>query len=890
MPAALLDLGDMSSCELARRNRAEWLALVAIVALGIGLSIYAVVSERSYVLANERGRLEAQAKTVEENLRHQLAGVRSALVSVRDVYRTQGPRGSGLSIKALRSAMPGVRALIVLDSAGRIIQSSDELDDRHLDDRDFLHSIATMQDPEAVFVSRPYENTQGVSNIKLSMRLDSPPGDVAGVVTAILNPAYFDVVMRSVIYAPDMWSSITQRAGFVVLFVPAANSAYTPSVDMLPLPDSGRMVFQRVINSPQTRLDKDLVVTVSRSYEAINGPWQRLAAGLGLVWAGIMILASFSLALVQAKRSALATLLAVREKELAENAERMELALAGARMGLWDQSFPSEHVKVDERAAQMVGQPMSAYKAGRNWRDEVHPDDLDKVVVAFERHLAAESQFYESEHRLRHRDGYWIWIQARGRIVERSPDGSPLRMLGTRADISESKRHEAEIQRLAFYDGLTGLPNRRLFVDRITRAVNLCQRNRESGAVLFLDLDNFKDLNDTLGHDKGDQLLTHVAARLTEATRMTDTVARLGGDEFVVLLQGLSSSVQVASEQAEQIGRTIVEKLATSYILNGHEVFSTTSVGIAVFDAQIGDIETVMKRADLAMYQAKAAGRNTLCLFTPEMQTIAEQSVELERDLRGALARDELYLNYQPIVDANRMITGVEALVRWRHPRRGQISPADFIPLAEKSGLILQIGTWVLERACSQLYQWGGNAASRHLTVSVNISARQMRQAEFVAQVRSVLTRTGANPHLLRLELTESMFFSDVDEIIGKMTALSSIGVRFSLDDFGIGYSSLSYLKRLPLHQLKIDQSFIREALSHASDAAIVTAIVGLAHSLNLMVVAEGVETQAQHNFLTGSNCDGFQGYLYATPCSAEQITESLVERDQLCANGSAYG
>lgn len=879
----------MTSRRLTHRDCAEWLALIVIVALGVALSFYAIFAERSYVLSNEHDRLEALANTVEENLRHQLTGLRSALVSVREGYRIQGPNGNGLPIEALRNAMPGVRALLVLDSAGHIIQSSDELDESQLDDKDFLHGIATMKDPETVFVSRPYESSPGVSNVKLSMRLDSPPGGIGGVVTAILNPAYFDVVMRSVIYAPDMWSSIAQHEGFGVLFVPSANSASTSSVDMQSPAGAGQMVFQKVINTPQTRLDKDFVVTVGRSLEAINRPWQRLAASLSVVWAGIMMLASFSLALIQAKRSALSTLVASSEKERAENAAWMALALTGARMGLWEQSFPSEHVKLDERAAQIVGFPMSKFNPVRNWRDQVHPDDLDKVTVAFDRHLAGESQFYESEHRLRHSDGHWVWIQARGRIVQRNPDGSPRRMLGTRADISDSKRHEAEIQQLAFYDGLTGLPNRRLLLDRISRAVNLCQRNRECGALLFLDLDNFKDLNDTLGHDKGDQLLTHVATRLKEATRLTDTVARLGGDEFVVLLEGLSQSALVASEQAEHIGLTIVEKLAAPCFLNGHEVFSTTSVGIAVFDAQTGGVETLMKHADLAMYQAKAAGRNTVRLFTPQMQTIAAESIELERDLHGALARDELHLSYQPIVDASRRITGVEALVRWRHPLRGYVSPAEFIPLAEKSGLILQIGTWVLERACTQLSQWSGNPASRHLTMSVNISARQVREAEFVALVRSVLKRSCADPRLLRLELTESMLFSDVDDVIEKMAELSSDGVRFALDDFGTAYSSLSYLKRLPLHQLKIDQSFIREALTHTSDAKIVTAIVGLAHSLNLTVVAEGVETEDQHRFLVASNCDGFQGYLYARPSTAEQITKHLYEHDEAYAYGKTY-
>lgn len=863
----------MSTLKFSRQDRNEWLALASIVFIGIGLSVYAVLSERSYVLNTELSRLEAQARTVEENVRHQWLGVRNALESLRSSYLAFGSKGSVLAMEAMRRAMPGVRALMILDGSGKIIQSSDELEDENLDDLGFLQDIAAMKNPDVVYVSRPYEYTPGVSNIKLSMRLDEPSGEVAGVVSAILNPAYFDVVMRSVTYASDMWSAIRQRAGMVVLFVPPANASTFKPLKMLPLPDPGRMVFERDISAPLAHLDKELVVTVSRSLAEVNRPWLRLAEGLGAVWVAILFLAGISLAIIQGKRSALATLSAIREQERAESAERMELALDGARVGLWDQSFPSERMSVDERAAHIVGAKASRGSSGKSWRSEVHPDDIDKVAVALERHLAGESQYYESEHRLRHRDGHWVWVQVRGKVVERTCEGSPLRMVGTRADISESKRHESEIQRLAFFDGLTGLPNRRLFMDRVRRAVDACRRDGECGALMFLDLDNFKDLNDTLGHDKGDRLLTHVATRLNEATRSTDTVARLGGDEFVVLLDGLSQSPSVASRQAEQVGRNILEKLSSPCVLDGHELFSTASVGIAVFDAEAESVEAVMKHADLAMYQAKAAGRNTLRLFTPQMHSIAAESIELERDLRGALGREEMLVHYHAIVDAHRGITGVEALVRWRHPERGTVSPAEFIPLAEKSGLILQIGTWVLERACGQLYQWGGSAATSHLTVSVNISARQIRQADFVAQVKSVLARTGANPELLRLELTESMFLSDADDVIEKMTALTSLGVRFSLDDFGTGYSSLSYLKRLPLHQLKIDQSFIRQALTHISDATIVTAIVKLAHSLNLCVVAEGVETEAQHAFLMESSCDGFQGFLYAMPGPAEQIS-----------------
>ncbi|MDB5849867.1 MAG: hypothetical protein JWP29_3619, partial [Rhodoferax sp.] len=506
------------------RESAEWLAFAAVVLLGSLLSVYAVLSERSFILKNERSHLEAQARIVDENLRRQLTGVRNALDSVRSAHLTRDTGATGLSIQALRAAMPGVRALVLLDEQGRILKSSDELKDGHLDDREFLRSIGEMRDPDTVYVSHPFENTPGTSNIKLSMKMLSPPGDTAGVATAILNPAYFDVVMQSVIYAPDMWSSISQRDGFVVLFVPPALRAGTAIPGLTRRADERRMVVERTIDPAQAHLDKELVVAVSRSYAEINTPWVRLAYEFTAVWSALVLIAGISIRLVQAERLALAALLARRAAEKAESAERMELALAGARLGLWDQALPSELLQVDERAAHILGDMDSPVGPTLRWRDEIHPEDLEAVVTAFEKHLSGETPRFETEHRLRHLDGSWVWVQSRGKIVERDARGRPVRMLGTRADISASKRHESEIQRLAFYDGLTGLPNRRLLLDRISRAVNLSHRNRQCGAVLFNDLDKFKDLNDTLGHHKGYLLLTHVATRQHEVTRKTDTV------------------------------------------------------------------------------------------------------------------------------------------------------------------------------------------------------------------------------------------------------------------------------------------------------------------------------------------------------------------------------
>jgi len=394
--------------------------------------------------------------------------------------------------------------------------------------------------------------------------------------------------------------------------------------------------------------------------------------------------------------------------------------------------------------------------------------------------------------------------------------------------------------------------------------------------LLFIDLDNFKDLNDTLGHEKGDLLLKLVAERLNLCVRDGDTVARLGGDEFVMMIEGLSSVPEEAAAQSKKIGEKILMALNQPYPLADREHHSTPSIGVTLFSDQKDSIEELMKRADLAMYKAKQAGRNTLCFFDPHMQAAVVARTALEADMRVGLRESQFLLYYQPQVNHHIELTGVEALLRWQHPERGLVSPVEFIPVAEASGLILPLGQWVLETACRQLVSWSRSVETARLTVSVNVSARQFHHPAFVDRVLSVIEETGANPERLKLELTESLLLSDVDDVIDKMTALKDRGVGFSLDDFGTGYSSLAYLKRLPLDQLKIDQSFVSDIVTNGNDAAITSAIVALAHNLGLSVIAEGVETEAQCEHLARQGCHAYQGYLFGRPGSVELIEAML--------------
>jgi diguanylate cyclase (GGDEF)-like protein/PAS domain S-box-containing protein len=474
------------------------------------------------------------------------------------------------------------------------------------------------------------------------------------------------------------------------------------------------------------------------------------------------------------------------------------------------------------------------------------------------------------------KDGSMVTVEAHWTLV-RDDDGYPQSILSINTDITQRKSAEEKIQRLAFYDPLTHLPNRVFLLDRLQHALATSARSSHMGALMFIDLDNFKTLNDTLGHDKGDLLLQQVAERLTSCVRETDTVARLGGDEFVVMLEELGERPREAAIQAKKAAEKILACFNQPFHLAGYEHYSTPSIGITLFKGHEDLVDEILKRADLAMYQAKAAGRNTVRFFDPKMQAAVTSRAILEADLREGSRENQFRLYYQPQVEGQGHPTGAEALVRWQHPRRGLISPAEFIPLAEETGLILTLGQWVLETACAQLAAWAASWETAHLNMAVNVSVRQFRHPDFVEQVLEVLSRSGANPQKLKLELTESLLVTDMDVTIAKMAALKDKGVSFSLDDFGTGYSSLSYLKRMPLDQLKIDQSFVRDVLTDPNDATIARAIVALGQSLGLSVMAEGVETEAQRCFLAQHGCHAYQGYLFNRPLPINEFDAFMV-------------
>ena len=454
--------------------------------------------------------------------------------------------------------------------------------------------------------------------------------------------------------------------------------------------------------------------------------------------------------------------------------------------------------------------------------------------------------------------------------------GMVTHYVATMLDITQRKAAAEEIERLAYHDPLTGLPNRRLLMDRLQQALASSARTGRNGALLFLDLDHFKVLNDTLGHDFGDLLLGQVAQRLSSAVREGDTVARLGGDEFVVLLEDMSEQAIEAAEQSKNVGEKVLSQLSQPYGIASRHHHSSCSIGAVLFNGQHQSVDELLKQADLAMYDAKTAGRNALRFFDPQMQASVSARADMERELLVALAEQQFVLHYQPQVTHQGQVVGAEALIRWQHPRRGLVSPMEFIPLAEETGQILPIGLWVLKSACAQLKHWESVAGARAWRIAVNVSARQFHQTDFVAQVVAVLQQTGARPQLLKLELTESVVLNDVADASAKMNTLKALGVSFALDDFGTGQSSLSYLTQLPLDQLKIDQSFVRHMDVRPNDALMVQTIIGMAHNLGLEVIAEGVETQAQRALLEQHGCTLYQGYLFGRPVPLQEFERSL--------------
>jgi diguanylate cyclase (GGDEF)-like protein/PAS domain S-box-containing protein len=558
---------------------------------------------------------------------------------------------------------------------------------------------------------------------------------------------------------------------------------------------------------------------------------------------------------------------------LEESEQRYALAVAGANDGLWDWDLKANTVYYAPRWKEMLG--FSEGDIGNSpeeWMKRVHPDDREGLKSSIQAHLNGRSAHLEAEYRMLHQKKAYRWMLSRGLAV-RDSKGVALRLAGSQTDITDRKRAEEELARQAFYDPLTDLPNRSLFIDRLTQAVKRAKRRKDSRfAVLFLDLDRFKDVNDSLGHAIGDELLKAIARRVEASVRPGDTVARLGGDEFTILLDDLKQP-----EDAVEVAERIQAELKQPFLLSGQEIFTSVSIGIAPGDVS-NDPEDLLRDADTAMYRAKERGKACYEVFDATMHSRAVARLKLETDLRKAIERSEFRVFYQPIVSVrSREIVGFEALARWQHPKDGLVPPANFIPLAEETGLIIPIDLWILRQACIQTRQWQGRWPE--LSINVNLSTKHFSQPGLVASIEKVLEDTEIEPSRLRLEITESVILEDVPRISDVLGRLKELGVRLYLDDFGTGYSSLSYLHRFPIDAVKIDRAFVGQLGKKGEKAELVSTITSLASNLNMGVVAEGVETEEQLERLRALRCERVQGYYFSKPVPTEQAEELLVRQ-----------
>ena len=599
-------------------------------------------------------------------------------------------------------------------------------------------------------------------------------------------------------------------------------------------------------------------IRVSASVEHIV--YRTLGVGLlSMVLAALVFLVMRVLPLRALRRTASAL---IEEKERAETTLRSisDAVSTIDETGKLKQINPAGLAMLEAGSpASLIGQPM-VERVAPEYRAEYM--DLHRRVLAGQ---TAQMQYEAVGLRGGRR---WLEMSA----VPFHDHGQVVQLAVTR-DVTERKHAEEEINHLAFFDQLTNLPNRRLLLDRMSQAMSASGRTGSFAALLFIDLDRFKSVNDALGHAMGDSLLIQVAQRLTANLRMGDTVARLGGDEFVVMLANLDPSLRAAAIQTEGVGEKLHNTLNLEYDLGDQPYRCTSSIGVTLFSGLQVSADALLRQADLAMYKAKQEGRDRVYFFDPELETTLATRTRLEKDLRVAVREQQFVLHYQGQFSDARL-TGAEALVRWQHPTRGLVSPGEFIPLAEETGLIVPLGRWVLETACRQIARWSDVPGFDSMTVAVNVSVSQFQQQSFVEDVLAVLDETRASALHLKLELTESLLATHVDEVVQKMLALKKRGVSFSLDDFGTGYSSLSYLKRLPLDQLKIDKSFVDNIDHEASDAAIAKTIVTLGDSLGLTVIAEGVETSVQRDCLAAIGCHGYQGYFFSRPLALAQFEE----------------
>ena len=865
-----------------RIKPAIWLLAALFMALLAGAAAWQTGSLRESAVRTSEEKVDRFVSGAEAALNHNMLSIDLLLSGAQDMLQLQphaDVQGESRMLTVVARGNLLVSRVAVVDAQGRVRASSEPsgaLQEMSLPTA-FLASVVSSA-AQRLYISTPvlsFATTQqvlyfarplkGRDGQRLAVVAEVPLAKLANVLTQGHEVSGLEIVFeqndgRRMLALPDL---------------PEAGPLRAPHSDA-PLPDRAWNTPARISGVPALVASRQLVypnlrLSVSLPEDQALERWEyerNMVAAAALVFCAMVLLAA-ALAVVVFDRMAQA------RKDIADAKALLDQALESMVSGFVLLDAQQRVAHWNRRFVELFPWMRGAMASGMPFRQVLEQSVAHHLPVGSDAERQqwialrlAQQQDGTGAHEQVLPDGHCIHVLERA-----TPEGG---WVITYHDVTDLRRANEEIEHLAFYDPLTGLPNRRLLLDRLGQAPVLSQRSGKVGALLFLDLDHFKDLNDTLGHEVGDELLQEVAQRLLANVRVADTVARLGGDEFVVMLSELSTSTQEAAAMAQRIGEKILRGLSEPYLLRGHSHQGAVSIGATLFGASAQSAIELLRQADIAMYQVKARRGNALCFFDPKMQTAINDRAQLETDLRQALVAQQLVLHYQPQATLQGDVIGAECLLRWQHPQRGMVPPGQFIAVAEESDLILHIGQWVLHSACTQLARWQEQPQWAHLQLSVNVSARQFRQSDFVHQVIETLQVTGARAHLLTLELTESLVLDNVEDAIDKMHQLRTKGVRFSVDDFGTGYSSLAYLTRLPLHQLKIDQSFVRNLGSRPSDDVIVQTIIGMGRNLDLEVIAEGVETEAQKAILAGHGCDLYQGYLLARPMPVADFERSL--------------
>ncbi|AVS85710.1 diguanylate cyclase [Paracidovorax avenae] len=867
--------------------RLQWAVSAAVAALVLGIAGAAaglIVNARHVAVAESDTQVARFAAGAEAALNRALLGLDVLLASTDDMielWSERMPRTDPEFIgKLLRSASRQnilVRSVVLIDQRRNMVAASDAMGSRMLQELPpgFFDEAMSLDMPTLV-LSAPTVSFASSERILYAARpIRSPSGE------RLLAVLQVPVSMLAAVLAqgadiPGLEVTLERGRGEMIIGISgrgeARSRARLPSLgDDAPAfsawDQPARLTGVPALVVARPILYPGLWITASLPEASALASWRSernaIAAVAALLIAAALAAGGFAMAYlrrISRARNDLARSKATLEQALGSMVSGFVLLDSGHRVLQWNQRY--EEIFPWLRSMMEVGLPF------RSVLEATSRYYLPEADEAMRREWVEQRLLLQRETRGTHEqmlpNGHFIQITERA-----TPEGG---LMITYHDVTDMRRASAEIENLAFYDPLTGLPNRRLLLDRLHQALATAQRSRQFGALLFLDLDQFKTLNDTQGHEMGDLLLQQVALRLRVCARPADTVARLGGDEFVVMMSDLSHDRQEAATIARRIGEKILHAVAQPYHLQQQMHQHTCSVGAAIFGDQRQTAADLLKQADIAMYQVKARRGNALCFFDPQMQVVISQRARLEADLQAAIAAQEFVLYYQPQFSRAGEVIGAEGLLRWKHPERGLIAPGEFIAVAEESELIVPIGQWVLRTACAQLAAWSSDPRLAGLHIAVNVSARQFRHQDFVASVVEAMQHAGVKPHLLELELTESLVLDNVDDSVAKMHLLRTKGVRFSVDDFGTGYSSLAYLTRLPLHQLKIDQSFVRNLGQRPTDDVIVQTIIGMARNLDLEVIAEGVETQEQREFLDRHGCDLYQGYLFARPMPAQDF------------------